>query len=60
MERVPGRTSGLFAALLDGTIGMRWALVACAVGYALVAGLQFARQWRGEASNDATEERSPL
>jgi MFS family permease len=40
--------SGIFAALLDVTIGMRWALAVCAAGYALAAGIQLGRRWPRE------------
>lgn len=40
--------SGIFAALLDGWLGMRWALVICAAGYAVVAGPLLLRAWPQE------------
>ena len=40
--------SGIFAALLDVWVGMRWALVICAVGYAIVAGPLLFRSWPKE------------
>jgi predicted MFS family arabinose efflux permease len=45
--------SGIFAAYLDGSIGMRSALVVCALGYAATAGWQLTRSW-------PTEEAAPL
>ena len=42
--------SGIFAALLDVSIGMRWALAVCAIGYAVVAGFQLGRHWPREAA----------
>lgn len=37
--------SGIFAALLDGWVGMRWALVICAIGYAIISIPLLFRSW---------------
>lgn len=41
--------SGIFTALLDGWIGMRWALAVCAGGYLIVAAAILARPWPSDA-----------
>jgi MFS family permease len=40
--------SGVFAAFLDGWIGMRWALAVCAIGYAVTAAILLTRRWPRE------------
>jgi MFS family permease len=52
--------SGIFAALLDGSIGMRWALAVCALGYAIVAGIQLTRRWPREDLMGEAPSRSTL